>query len=44
VMLLTRVSSIRIAGALRLRDFRPAVVMQTGITVGTRTPSLSAYQ
>jgi len=33
-----------IAGALRLRDFRPAVVMQTGIAVGNRTPSLSAYQ
>jgi len=33
-----------IAGALRLRDFRPAVVMQTGIAVGNRTPGLSAYQ
>src|SRR6185436_18329753 len=41
---LTCVSVITIAGALRLRDFRPAVVMQTGIAVGNRTPGLSAYQ
>ena len=31
-----------IAGALRLRDFRPAVVMQTGINRGSRTPSREA--
>ena len=36
------VSFIRIAGALRLQDFRPAVVMQTGINRGSRTPSREA--
>ena len=42
VLPLTRVSNIRIAGALRLRDFRPAVAMQTGINRGSRTPSREA--
>jgi hypothetical protein len=38
VLSLTRVNVIRIAGALRLRDFRPAVVMQTGINSGDSNP------
>jgi hypothetical protein len=38
----TCVDSPPIAGALRLRSFRPALGMQTGIRRGSRTPSLSA--